>query len=389
MKKRVILIVLDSVGIGEMPDADKYGDKGSNTLKHIYENIANFSLSYLEKMGLGNIDGVDTIPKSIDPIAAYGKMAEKSDGKDTTTGHWEMSGIILDQAFRTFPNGFDDIIMDEFTSQTGYGYLCNQAMSGTEVIKIYGEEHIETKKLIVYTSADSVFQIAAHESVIPLDELYSICETTRKILNKYNVSRVIARPFIGDTPETYKRTPNRRDFAMAPYEKTMLDTIKDVGLEVAGVGKIEDIFAGKGLTKAVHTVSNLDGIEKTIEYMNNTKSGLIFTNLVDFDMLYGHRNNIPGEANALIEFDESLPLIIDNMQEEDILMITADHGCDPSTISTDHSREYVPLLVYGKKIKPVNLGIRASFSDLGQTIVDYLGVEELKNGESFLSEILD
>ena len=389
MKKRVILIVLDSVGIGEMPDADKYGDTGSNTLKHIYENIDSFSLPIMQQMGLGNIDGVDTIPKVSEPIAAYTKMAEKSDGKDTTTGHWEMSGIILDQAFRTFPNGFDDVIMDEFTSETGYGYLCNQAMSGTEVIKIYGDEHIKTKKLIVYTSADSVFQIAAHESIIPLGELYSICETTRKILNKYNVSRVIARPFIGDTPETYQRTPNRRDFAMAPYEKTMLDHIKDAGLEVAGVGKIEDIFAGKGLTKAVHTVSNSDGIEKTIEYMQNTDAGLIFTNLVDFDMLYGHRNNIPGEANALIEFDRSLSRITEHMQEEDILMITADHGCDPSTVSTDHSREYVPLLVYGKKVRPVNLGIRASFSDLGQTIVDYLGVEKLKNGESFLSEILD
>ena len=262
-------------------------------------------------------------------------------------------------------------------------------MSGTEVIKIYGDEHIKTKKLIVYTSADSVFQIAAHESIIPLGELYSICETTRKILNKYNVSRVIARPFIGDTPETYQRTPNRRDFAMAPYEKTMLDHIKDAGLEVAGVGKIEDIFAGKGLTKAVHTVSNSDGIEKTIEYMQTTDAGLIFTNLVDFDMLYGHRNNIPGEANALIEFDSSLSHITEHMQEEDILMITADHGCDPSTVSTDHSREYVPLLVYGKKVRPVNLGIRASFSDLGQTIVDYLGVEKLKNGESFLRDILD
>ncbi len=389
MEKRVILIVLDSVGIGEMSDAHKYGDAGSNTLKHIYENIDGFSLPNMEKMGLGAVDGVDTIPKVSKPIASYGKMAEKSDGKDTTTGHWEMSGIILDQAFRTFPNGFDDKIMDEFSSKTGYGYLCNEAMSGTEVIKIYGEEHIKTKKLIVYTSADSVFQIAAHESVIPLDELYSICETSRKILNKYNVSRVIARPFVGDTPETYKRTPNRRDFAMAPYEKTMLDHIKDAGLQVAGVGKIEDIFAGKGLTKAIHTVSNLDGIEKTIEYMENTNSGLIFTNLVDFDMLYGHRNNIPGEADALIEFDESLPRIIDKMQEEDILMITADHGCDPSTTSTDHSREYVPLLVYGKKINAVNLGIRASFSDLGQTIVDFLEVEKLKNGRSFLSEILD
>lgn len=389
MNKRVILIVLDSVGIGEMPDADKYGDAGSNTLKHIYENIDDFSLPTMEKMGLGDIDGVDTIPKASDPIAAFGKMAEKSDGKDTTTGHWEMSGIILDQAFRTFPDGFDEVIMDEFTSQTGYGYLCNQAMSGTEVIKIYGEEHIKTKKLIVYTSADSVFQIAAHESVIPLDELYKICETSRKILNKYNVSRVIARPFVGDTPENFKRTPNRRDFAMAPYEKTMLDHIKDADLDVAGVGKIEDIFTGKGLTKAIHTVSNLDGIEKTIEYMQNTQSGLIFTNLVDFDMLFGHRNNIPGEANALIEFDESLPRIFDHMREDDILMITADHGCDPSTESTDHSREYVPLLVYGKTINPVNLGIRASFSDLGQTVVEYLGAKRLKNGTSFLDEIIN
>ncbi len=388
MKKRVLLIVLDSVGIGELPDADQYGDSGSNTLKHIYDSIPNFSLPNLEKFGLGMIEGTGIVHKVDKPMGSFGKMAEVSAGKDTTTGHWEMCGIILQKAFRTYPNGFDDKIISEFKEKTGYDILCNQAMSGTEVIKIYGDEHMKTKKLIVYTSADSVFQIAAHENVIPLEELYRICEITRKILDPHFVGRVIARPFIGKSAQDFTRTPNRRDFAMKPYEKTVLDHIKDAGYDVAGVGKISDIFAGQGLTKAVHTVSNMDSIDKTLAYMKEIKSGLIFTNLVDFDMLFGHRNNIEGYAKALREFDERLPEIMSAMTNDDLLLITADHGCDPATLSTDHSREYVPLLTYGKNLKSVDLRIRKTFSDLGQTIAQYLDVSPLKNGKSFLSQIL-
>lgn len=388
MKKRAIIIVLDSVGIGELPDAAQYGDQGSATLQHIYESIPNFRLPNLEQLGLGNINQVESIPKSEHPIGAYCKMAEQSPGKDTTTGHWEMSGVILEKAFQTFPDGFSDEIMHEFIRETGYDYLCNKAISGTEVIKLFGEEHIQTKKLIVYTSADSVFQIAAHEEVIPLEELYHICQITRKILDKYHVGRVIARPFIGDAPITFLRTTNRRDFSMIPYEKTILVAIKEAGMEVAGVGKIEDIFAKQGLTSAVHTVSNQNGIDLTLQYMENIQHGLIFTNLVDFDMLYGHRNNVRGYSNALIEFDLKLPQILSAMRKDDILFITADHGCDPTTASTDHSREYVPLLVYGQNIEPVNLGIRSTFSDLGQTIADYLNITPLAHGTSFLSDIL-
>ena len=388
MKKRVILIVLDSVGIGEMPDAAKYGDAGSNTLKHIYENIPNFSLPHLEKLGLGSAQGVDFIPKADKPAGAYGKMAEKSPGKDTSTGHWEMGGIILDQPFRTFPNGFDAEIIEKFTKETGYGILCNKPISGTEVIRQLGEEHMKTKKLIVYTSADSVFQIAAHEEIVPLAELYEICGKARKILDPYYVSRVIARPFVGSCAEDFTRTPNRRDFAMKPFEETILDRLKAAGYEVAGVGKIEDIFAGVGLTRAVHTASNMDGVDKTLEYMKEVDEGLIFTNLVDFDMLYGHRNNVAGYGEALKEFDCRLPEIISALREDDLLLITADHGCDPCTASTDHSREFVPLLAYGKGMTPRDLGIRETFADLAATIADYFGLSPMKNGKSFYPEIL-
>ncbi|MFA0815968.1 MAG: phosphopentomutase [Anaerofustis sp.] len=388
MAKRAIIVVLDSVGIGELPDASNYGDQGSATLQHIYSAMNGFSLPNLEKLGLGNISNAAPIPRKEQPIGAYGKMAEQSPGKDTTTGHWEMSGIILKKAFRTFPQGFGDDIMQKFKEETGYDYLCNRPISGTEVIKLLGEEHMRTKKLIVYTSADSVFQIAAHEKIIPLDELYRVCRITRKILDAYHVGRVIARPFIGDSPETFVRTPNRRDFSMEPYEKTILQAIKDAGMDVAGVGKIEDIFAKQGLTKAIHTVSNQDGIDKTLDYMKDVEHGLIFTNLVDYDMLYGHRNNVAGYANALSEFDDRLPEIMNAMRDDDLLFLTADHGCDPTTPSTDHSREYVPLLVFGKKIKPTDLGIRTTFSDLGQTIAEYLGTDALNHGVSFLANIL-
>ncbi len=389
MNKRAIIIVLDSVGIGELPDADKYGDKGTDTIGNLYNKIPWFSLPNMEKMGLGNINGINYIPKSDSPTASYAKMAEASHGKDTTTGHWEIAGLQLDKPFSVFPNGFPDEVILKFKELTGYDVLCNKPYSGTEVIKDYGVEHMATKKLIVYTSADSVFQIAAHEDVVPLEELYDICRKARRMLDPYFVGRVIARPFVGNTPQDFKRTSNRRDFSMEPFAPTLLDNVKAAGLEVAAVGKIEDIYASKGVTKSVHTVSNSDGIDKTIDYLKTTASGLIFTNLVDFDMLYGHRNDAPGYAKALMEFDKRLPEILNLLKKDDLLFITADHGCDPFfTKSTDHSREYVPLLVYSPSAKCIDLGIRSTFSDLGATAAEFLGVAQCQHGKSFLKEIM-
>ena len=388
-ERRVILIVLDSVGIGYLPDAHLYGDEFSDTIGHLYQNVEGFRLPNLEKMGLGNIRGVSFDAKEASPCACYGKMAEASRGKDTTTGHWEIAGLRLTEPFNVFPDGFPPKILKEFTERTGYGVLCNLPYSGTEVIKDYGMQHLSTGKLIVYTSADSVFQIAAHEEKVPLEELYRVCTEARKILDPYQVGRVIARPFIGTDPTTFKRTPNRRDFSMLPSSDTMLDHIKDMGLTVAAVGKIEDIFAGKGVTKAVHTVSNSDGIDKTLDYMRQVDDGIIFTNLVDFDMLYGHRNDKEGYANALREFDSRLPEITSLMRSEDILMITADHGCDPCMIeSTDHSREYVPIIAYKRDGKHTDLGIRDTYSDIAATVCEYLGTEKPMYGTSFLSDII-
>lgn len=389
MDKRVILIVLDSVGIGELPDAEKYNDKGADTIGNLYKNISEFSLPNMEKLGLGHIDGINYINSVEQPIGAYAKIAEASIGKDTTTGHWEIAGLILDEPFNVFPNGFTEEIINEFKNATGYDILCNKPYSGTEVIKDFGIEHINTRKLIVYTSADSVFQIAAHEEVIALDELYRICSIARELLNKYNVGRVIARPFIGNSPDDFKRTSNRKDFSMQPNADTLLDIVKNAGLSVAAVGKISDIFANCGITESIHTKSNEDGINETLNYMKSVNSGLIFSNLVDFDMLYGHRNDPKGYADALKYFDSRLNEIISALNDNDILIITADHGCDPYfTQSTDHTREYVPLLMYSKNIKPTNLGIRNTFSDIGATISDYLGLTPTKCGKSFLNEIM-
>lgn len=389
MNKRVILIVLDSVGIGQMPDASNYGDSGADTLGNLYKNISSFCLPNMEKMGLSYIDGVDYIPRSTLPISSYAKMAEKSLGKDTTTGHWEMAGLISEKPFNVYPNGFDDEIMDEFKHLTGHDFLCNKPYSGTEIIKDYGMEHIKTKKLIVYTSADSVFQIAANEDIIPLDELYDICIKTRAMLNKYNVGRVIARPFIGDNPKNFVRTPNRKDFSLKPFVPTVLDKLNNQGIPVIGIGKVSDIFANCGISKSIHTSSNKEGIDEIIKSMKSTSNGLIFANLVDFDMLYGHRNDPIGYANALKYFDLRLDEILSLCKEDDILIITADHGCDPHfTQSTDHTREYVPLLVYSKKAKNVNLGIRTSFCDVGASIAEYFGLKMQENGKSFLSEIM-
>lgn len=387
MDKRVILIIADSVGIGALPDAEDFGDSGSDTLGHIYSVVPDFSLPNLERLGLRHINGISFPSDEGEPIGGYGKMKEISVGKDTTTGHWELSGLTLAKPFRLFPNGFDDEIIEQFTAATGYQILCNKPASGTEIIKQLGEEHMKTKKLIVYTSGDSVFQIAAHESIVPIEELYDVCRKARKILDNYDVSRVIARPFVGDSADTFVRTPNRRDFSVAPTGETILHVLKKNALEVAAVGKIEDIFAGQGITRAVHTVSNADGMEKTAMYMDEVESGLIFTNLVEFDSLFGHRNNALGYGEALREFDHQLPLIIEKLRPNDILMISADHGCDPTTESTDHSREYVPLLVYSPGMKAVNLGIRGTYSDVAATIADYFSLTYPCAGVSFLPEI--
>jgi len=390
--KRVILIVLDSAGIGEMPDAEKYGDKGSSTIINTKKAVPSMSLKNLCSLGLSKIDAPDAhiLGNAQSITGCYGKMAEASNGKDTTTGHWEIAGIITENPFPTFSkNGFPDEVMEKFEKETGLGYLGNETASGTEIINRLGDEHVKTGKPIVYTSADSVFQIAAHEDIIPPEKLYDICRTARKILTgPYAVARVIARPFIG-TSGNYTRTSNRHDFSLPPTDVTMLDCIKNTGLTVAAVGKINDIFLGEGITQKVYTKNNEDGIEKTLEYMAETKNGIIFTNLVDFDMVYGHRNNAQGYAKALEYFDSKLPEIISAMTDDDMLIITADHGCDPTTPSTDHSREYVPLLVYGKNFgKNINLGTRKTFADIGKTVCHYLEAENSLTGTSFLNNIL-
>lgn len=387
--KRVFLIVLDSVGIGEMPDAEHYGDVGSNTLKAAAASQY-FSTPNLEKMGLFHIEGLTDMANSkVTPQAVYGRLSEASKGKDTTIGHWEIAGIISSKPLPTFPEGFPSELLQEFEKQTGRKVICNKPYSGTDVIKDYGKEHVETGALIVYTSADSVFQIAAHEEVVSIEELYRYCEIARELCTgPYGVGRIIARPFVGDDPE-YRRTSNRHDYSLIPPKKTMLSELKEQGLAVIAVGKINDIFAGIGVTETVRTKNNEEGIEETLNYYKKEFEGLCFINLVDFDMVYGHRNDVDGYAKALSYFDEQIPRMLEAMQEEDILMITADHGCDPSTPSTDHSREYTPLLVVGNLIKNNNdVGTRTSFADIGATILDYFGVSITIDGQSFLQELI-
>lgn len=391
MINRVIWIVLDSVGMGEMYDADKYGDAGSNTLGHISKSLGGINIPNLVKLGLGDIDTMEGIEKCSEPLGAYGRFAEASVGKDTTTGHWEMAGIISKTPFPTYPNGFPAEIVDAFEKAVGRKIIGNKPASGTVILDELGEEHIKTGKLIVYTSGDSVFQIAANEAVVPPEELYNICRKARKILTgKHAVARVIARPFVGEKKGGFTRTPNRRDFSLEPPYDTVLDKIKKSGKSVMAVGKIEDIFEGKGITEAVHTKDNMDGVDKTIEYMKTDKKGLIYTNLVDFDMKWGHRRDVKAYGKGLEDFDARLLEIMSNMNDDDVLFITADHGCDPTAHGTDHTREYVPFIAYGKEIKKnVNLGTRKTFSDIGQTVAEILGTEKVDNGESFLSEISD
>lgn len=380
MIKRVFLIVLDSFGIGNAPDAADFGDYGTNTLSSIYKS-KKFHAENMREMGLFSIDGVDFGKKTNNPIASYGRLAELSKGKDTTIGHWEIAGIISNQALPTYPNGFPDEIINEFSSQTKCGVLCNKPYSGTQVINDYGEEHINTGNLIVYTSADSVFQIAAHEDIVPLEQLYEYCKIARKILNgKHNVGRVIARPFVGTTGN-FTRTSGRHDFSLMPPQKTMLDCLSDSGLDVISVGKINDIFSGKGITAHYGTKNNYDGMCKTTAISQTDFNGLCFVNLVDFDMLYGHRNDVDGYAAAISCFDDWLGEFKHNLHENDLLILTADHGCDPGfTKSTDHSRECVPLFIYGKNIIPTDLGTRYGFCDIGKTICDIFGIRNNIDG---------
>lgn len=384
--KRIFLIVLDSVGIGEMPDAADFGDEGSHTVRAAAASKY-FSMPNMRKLGLFNIDGIGTGEPEASPVGAFARMTEASKGKDTTIGHWEIAGVISPQPLPTYPQGFPAEVIREFSEKTGHGVLCNKPYSGTEVIKDYGEQHMQSKDLIVYTSADSVFQVAAHEAVIPVEELYRYCQIARDMLvGRHGVGRVIARPFEGE-PGNFSRTVRRHDFSLVPPKTTMLDLLEEHGKEVLGVGKIYDIFAGKGVTDFVRTSGNADGIDKTLSYMEREFEGLCFVNLVDFDMLYGHRNDVEGYARALTYFDGRLPKILHKMKEEDILMITADHGCDPSTPSTDHSREYTPLVMYGKNIPAGrNFGTRPTFADIGATVLGYFGIKPQIDGRSMLEE---
>lgn len=372
--KRIFLIVLDSVGVGEMPDAADYGDAGSNTIKAASQSPY-FSMPNMKKLGFFNIDGVDIGEKEQEPTGSFARMTEVSKGKDTTIGHWEIAGVVSPTPLPTYPNGFPQEILDEFSRKTGRELLCNLPYSGTEVIKDYGEEHMQTGKLIVYTSADSVFQVAAHEDIVPVKKLYEYCQIARDMLQgEHGVGRVIARPFTGQ-PGNFVRTSRRHDFSLQPPKTTMLDQLKVSGYDVLSVGKIIDIFAEKGITEYVRTDGNEDGINKTLAFMKKDFNGLCFTNLVDYDMLYGHRNDVEGYAKALTYFDERLPELLSALREEDILMITADHGCDPSTPSTDHSREYTPYILYGKPVAPgINFGTRESFADIAATILNYFGI---------------
>ena len=385
--KRVFLIVLDSFGIGAMPDAESFGDVGVNTLGACATS-PKLDIPNMTAAGLGNIDGVTCLPKAAAPTGAFARLTESSMGKDTTIGHWEIAGVISPQPLPTFPNGFPREVLDAFEKETGRGVLCNLPYSGTEVIKDYGREHVQTGDLIVYTSADSVFQIAAHESVVPPEQLYAYCRIARKLLvGKYGVGRVIARPFEGEWP--YTRTSRRHDFSLEPPAKTMLDAIVEAGQDMIAVGKIHDIFAGRGMTEFTYTSGNTDGLAKTLEIAYRDFTGLCFVNLVDFDMLYGHRRNPDGYAQALHEFDTWLPELLAKLGDDDCVIITADHGCDPGYLKhTDHTREYIPMIALGKKVKPVNLGTRAGFCDIAATVTELLGVPYQTPGRSFAAELV-
>ena len=389
MMKRIFLIVLDSCGVGAAPDSAAFGDIGVNTLRSCAAS-PKFSIPHLIEAGLGNLDGIDYLPKTDHPTAALARLQEASMGKDTTIGHWEIAGIVSPNPLPTYPQGFPQEVLEEFEKQTGRGVLCNLPYSGTDVIRDYGEEQKKTGKWIVYTSADSVFQVAANENWIPLEELYDACRKARAILRgKHGVGRVIARPYVGQSPSEFRRTSNRHDFSLEPPKQTMLDAIKAAGLDTLAVGKIYDIFAGQGTTEHMFNKSNADGMAHTDDYAARDFHGLCFVNLVDFDMQFGHRRDVDGYANALTEFDTWLGQFLPKLGDEDLVMITADHGCDPAyTATTDHTREYVPLVVLGKQVKPVNLGTRKSFADIAATVTELLNVPFETPGKSFAREIL-
>ena len=385
MSRRVFIIVLDSFGVGAAPDAADFGDSGADTIGSCAKT-GKLCVPNMQRLGLFNIDGVSAGEKAVEPAGAYLRISERSKGKDTTTGHWEISGLVSETPFPTFPEGFPKEVIDRFTAATGRGVLCNKPYSGTKVIADYGEEHLRTGDLIVYTSADSVFQIAAHESIVPPEKLYEYCRMAREILTgKYAVGRVIARPFEGEPPFT--RTPRRHDFSLVPPKGTMLDCLSRQGYDVIGVGKIYDIFAGKGLTRYVRDIGNLCDMSHTVSFQSIPFHGLCFTNLVDFDMSYGHRRDPEGYALALNEFDVWLGTFLEKMPPDDVLMITADHGCDPCYTGTDHTREYIPVLISGAGIRPGNLGTRACFGDIGATVLELLGAEGSLDGESFANKI--
>lgn len=386
---RVIWMVIDSVGIGALPDSEKFGDVNVNTLGNIVKTYKDIKIPNMINLGLSNIEGVESLESINNPIGSFGRAKEVSKGKDTTTGHWEMTGVLVETPFKTYENGFPREIIEEFERKTNRKVIGNKPASGTAILDELGEQQMKTGEVIVYTSADSVFQIAAHEDVIPLDELYKMCEIAREIMMGENaVARIIARPFIG-TPGAFERTSNRRDYSLSPFEDTVLDNIKNANLDVIGVGKIEDIFNKQGITEAIHTKDNMDGVDQTINYMKKDNKGLIFTNLVDFDSKYGHRRDVEGYKNALEEFDARIPEILENMKDDDILIINSDHGNDPTYKGTDHTREYIPILIYGKNVvSGYNLGTRNSFADIGATVSDILNVDSPKNGKSFKNEII-
>lgn len=390
--KRIFVIVADSLGVGEMPNSDKYGDKGTNTLKHLSYSKENFSIPTLQKMGIGNITDVNNTPATKSPIASFGKMDEMSVGKDTLTGHFEIMGLHVTKSFPSFTdNGFPKELIEKLETLSGYKFIGNCAASGTEIIKDLGERHLETKELIIYTSADSVLQIAANEEIIPLEELYRVCEIARKITldnPDWMVGRIIARPFVGKTKDTFARTANRHDYAVKPFDKTTLDYLKENNYDVISIGKIKDIFDGEGITEAYKIKSNYEGMEKTISIAQNKAfNGLCFVNLVDFDAIYGHRRNAIGYANCLEEFDSQLAELLPSLNDNDLLIICADHGNDPTHTGTDHTREYVPLLVYNKNLKGKDLGLRNTFADIAATISENFNIQSPKIGTSFLKEI--
>ena len=385
--KRAVILVLDGVGAGDAHDAMKYGDVGSNTLAHVARAVGGFNLPALASHGLGNVIDLEGMPKEPDALGAWGRMQPASAGKDSTTGHWEIAGVHLPRPFPTYPHGFPSDVVDQFARLTGRGVIGNVVGSGTAVLDEFGAEHMETGKWILYTSADSVFQIAAHEGVVPLEELYRACETARHMLVPPNdVSRVIARPFEGE-PGSFRRTPNRRDYSIEPPDETLLDALEKAGIPRHGVGKVDDLFAKRGID-AQHTGSNAEGIDLIREWLEGAGNGLLFANLVDFDQLYGHRNDVAGFYNSLREFDFALPSLTSALREDDLLFITADHGNDPTTITTDHAREMVPLLAIGPRVQSGDLGERRTFSDLGATVADWLGVSFRGKGESFLPRLI-